>query len=143
MGNDKKQTRSREAAVGYGRPPVATQFKKGQSGNPRGRPPKAAGHRAIAARVLGEKQRLANQPKGVRVLFQALEIVVMTLKQVAAGGHAQAAALYMKVSDRFGRVDPEERKAGYLIVLERLTEEEWEALYAPKDDPPPFDQGPE
>ena len=25
-------------AVGYGRPPVSTRFRKGQSGNPRGRP---------------------------------------------------------------------------------------------------------
>ena len=28
----------RDYEVGYGRPPKATQFKKGQSGNPRGRP---------------------------------------------------------------------------------------------------------
>ncbi|MBL4544643.1 MAG: hypothetical protein JKP95_01895 [Oceanicaulis sp.] len=27
-----------EYEVGYGKPPKATQFKKGQSGNPRGRP---------------------------------------------------------------------------------------------------------
>ena len=28
------------AGGGYGRPPKASQFRKGQSGNPRGRPPK-------------------------------------------------------------------------------------------------------
>jgi hypothetical protein len=33
--------RSGDATVGYGRPPTATQFKKGQSGNPRGRPRKS------------------------------------------------------------------------------------------------------
>ena len=31
----------RDGNVGYGRPPEATRFKKGKSGNPRGRPPKA------------------------------------------------------------------------------------------------------
>ena len=33
------QTSPNQAAVGYGRPPVATRFRKGQSGNPAGRPP--------------------------------------------------------------------------------------------------------
>ena len=35
--------------VGYGRPPEATRFKKGKSGNPRGRPPKAKGSGGLAA----------------------------------------------------------------------------------------------
>jgi hypothetical protein len=38
------ETRSKSesyAPIGYGRPPAATQFKKGQSGNTPGRPPKA------------------------------------------------------------------------------------------------------
>lgn len=141
MDRETKQTTGSKAAVGYGRPPVATRFKNGQSGNPRGRPPNAAGHRSIAARVLGEKQRLSNQPRGARVLFQVLEVVVMTLKQMAASGHTQTTALYTKVSDRFGREDPTECKAGYLIVPEACaTVEEWEALYSPKDDPPPLDE---
>lgn len=36
----KPHTDNESYAVGYGKPPAATRFKKGQSGNPRGRPPK-------------------------------------------------------------------------------------------------------
>lgn len=41
--------------VGYGRPPKKTQFKPGQSGNPRGRPAGRQNFRTIFARVMGER----------------------------------------------------------------------------------------
>lgn len=126
----------RDYAVGYGRPPVETQFKKGQSGNPRGRPPKARGQVEIATKVLNEKHRLSGQPKGSRVLFKALELVIMMLKQVAAGGRAAAATLYTQFLDRYAPSASPQDEVGYLVVPERLTEEEWEARYSPKDDPP-------
>lgn len=123
-------------AVGYGRPPRATRFKKGQSGNPLGRPRKTKGQRAIAARVLGETQRLAGQPKGARVRFKTLEIVVMTMKQLGVAGHRAAATLYTDFIERYSRPAPPEHPVGYLVVPEVLTEEEWEARYTPNDDPP-------
>ena len=39
MNANAKQRPVPSYAVGYGRPPVQSQFRKGQSGNPRGRPP--------------------------------------------------------------------------------------------------------
>lgn len=123
-------------AVGYGRPPRATRFKKGQSGNPAGRPRKAKGQRAIAARVLGETQRLAGQPKGARVRFNTLEIVVMAMKQLAVSGPKAAATLYTTFIERYSRPASPEHPVGYLVVPEVLTEEEWEARYTPNDDPP-------
>jgi hypothetical protein len=126
----------RDEAVGYGRPPKASQFKKSQSGNPRGRPRKAPGRRAIAERVLGEIQRLSGQPRGARVRYATLEVIVMTLKQLSASGQARAAALYTRYVERYGRQDTSSRPVGYIILPERLTREEWEARYAPKDDPP-------
>jgi hypothetical protein len=124
------------AAVGYGRPPVATRFKKGQSGNPAGRPRQAKGLRAVAERVLGAVQRLAGQPKGARVRYSVLEVVVMTLKQRAAAGDPKAGAVYTDYVERYGRQEHAHREVGFLVVPERLTEEEWVARYAPKDDPP-------
>ena len=127
-----------EKGGGYKRPPKASQFKKGQSGNPRGRPKKARGYAAIAARVLGERQRLAGQPRGARVRYSTLEMIVMTLKQLTAAGHERAAKLYTRLSARFGTQETTGEPPGYLIVVERCTCEEWEALYSPKEEPPPF-----
>ena len=41
-----------EYAVGYGRPPVQTRFKPGQSGNPKGRPKGAKGLNTLARELL-------------------------------------------------------------------------------------------
>ncbi len=130
------ETKADDAAgVGYGRPPMASQFKKGQSGNPRGRPRKVPGRRAVAGRVLGELQRLTGQQKGSRVRFSALELLILTVKQMAAAGHAKATALYTGLTERYGHQETADRPVGYLVVPERLTEEEWEALYSPKETP--------
>ena len=122
--------------VGYGRPPQATQFKKGQSGNPLGRPRKPRGQATIAERVLGEVQRLSGQPKGARVRHTSLELIAMTLKQLTAAGNHRAAALYTRLTARFGRQPTENNQVGYLIVPAPITKEEWIARYAPKDEPP-------
>ena len=45
-------------------------------------------------------QRLSGQPKGARVRYTVLELVILTLKQLAAAGHAAAAALYTRYLDR-------------------------------------------
>src|SRR4051812_4337181 len=41
--------------VGYGRPPKATRFRKGQSGNPRGRPKGAQGLRSLLEAALAQQ----------------------------------------------------------------------------------------
>ena len=114
-----------DEAVGYGRPPKASQFKKGRSGNPGGRPPKTAGHRTIAARVLGEMQRLSGQSKGARLRYTTLEVIVMTLKQLTATGHAAASTLYMKCVARHGTQQEPDQPIGYIVLPEALTREEW------------------
>lgn len=130
------ESETQDEVVGYGRPPLATQFQKGQSGNPRGRPPKAKDRASIAAKVLFATQRLGGQPKGTRVRFTVLELVIQTLKQLAAAGHAAAAALYTRYLDRYAPSGGSQDRVGYLVVPEMLTEEEWEARYSPKDNPP-------
>ena len=92
--------------------------------------------RALIERVLGEKHRLNNQPKGERVLYTGLELIIMTVKQLAASGHQQATKLFTGLMEKYGRQDPINQEIGYLVVPERLTTEEWEAKYGPKDEPP-------
>jgi hypothetical protein len=50
-----KQIRKDEYEVGYGRPPVDTRFKKGKSGNPRGRPVGRINGKTMITRILSEK----------------------------------------------------------------------------------------
>ena len=45
----------RDYQVGYGKPPRHTRFKKGQSGNPRGRPPGAKNLPTLLSEALNER----------------------------------------------------------------------------------------
>lgn len=60
---------------------------KGQSGNPKGRPPQAPELRPLLARLLSEPS-----PEGV----QALEAIIRSLIEQAAGGNVKAAELILK-----------------------------------------------
>src|SRR5215472_9169066 len=60
-------------AVGYGRPPVHTRFKPGQSGNPRGRPKGHRNAKTIVAKVLDEPVIIREGDKTRRVSkFEAI-----------------------------------------------------------------------
>lgn len=53
--------------VGYGKPPKATRFQKGQSGNPKGRPKEARGFRASLQRELEAPVRIREGDREVRI----------------------------------------------------------------------------
>jgi hypothetical protein len=80
--------------VGYGRPPVATRFKPGQSGNRHGRPPKeqrAATHRQIRQDILGEMENITTvmidgRPEQVPMIV----LIVRQLMMRAAKGELRA-----------------------------------------------------
>ncbi len=58
---------TREFEVGYGKPPKATQFKKGRSGNPKGRPKGAKGVNASLKRELEAKITVREGSREVRI----------------------------------------------------------------------------
>jgi hypothetical protein len=86
--------------VGYGRPPKATQFKKGQSGNPRGRPKGSRPVGAVLQEILG--QRIAVTENGRTRRLPALEVMLRRLANDAMRSEPVALKLMLSLFDRYG-----------------------------------------
>lgn len=78
-------------AVGYGRPPRATRFRPGQSGNPRGRPARARVSRLVAS-ALEERVDVPDKNGEFKRLTK-LELAVTQLVNRAASGDRHATLL--------------------------------------------------
>jgi hypothetical protein len=89
-----------EQAVGYGRPPKATQFKKGQSGNPKGRPKGSRPVGAVLQEILG--QRISVTENGRTRRLPALEVMLRRLANDAMRSEPVALKLILSLFDRYG-----------------------------------------
>jgi hypothetical protein len=78
-----------EEGVGYGRPPVAGQFKPGRSGNPGGRPRKAVENIDVLA-ILGKPMPATVRRR--KTLRPHFELVTRSLASRAMAGEAPAIA---------------------------------------------------
>lgn len=137
MSNSKADKPEHEKGeVGYGKPPAEFRFQPGKSGNPGGRPKGANGRRATVKRVLMEKHRADPAGTGKPKQYPAIELVLILLKQLAASGDQRSFKAFTDLEKRFGPVDLDGKKVGYLVVPEQLTPEEWVAKYSPKEPPP-------
>jgi len=75
--------------VGYGRPPKHSQFKPGQSGNPRGRKPKTTALIEQSAGILSEPMRMRDKAGRTHTL-RMLEVSYLALCRKALGGDRSA-----------------------------------------------------
>jgi hypothetical protein len=94
---------SDEDAVGYGKPPAATRFRKGQSGNPRGRPKNR--HREIPHDVvLGQMVTIREDGRERRVT--AAEAFLLQLTRRGLAGDSAAARASLDAIERARAADP-------------------------------------
>ena len=77
--------------VGYGRPPKATQFKPGQSGNPKGRKRKPKSVPAQTQDIMQKKINITEGGRTKRLTFQ--EVILLRIANNAAKGDLKAASL--------------------------------------------------
>jgi len=70
--------------VGYGKPPMHTRFKKGESGNPKGRPKGSLNLATVLVRTL--RERVTVNEGGHRKTVTKLEAAVKQLANKAASG---------------------------------------------------------
>jgi hypothetical protein len=86
-------------AVGYGRPPLHSQFKPGQSGNPRGRPKGARSTQKILHDELHQKIKVVEG--GRRVSMTKLEYLIRKLVNGAMQKGPKEFDVLLKLMQRF------------------------------------------
>jgi hypothetical protein len=89
-----------EYEVGYGKPPKRTRFKKGQSGNPNGRPKGRKSIPSIIEEVFREKVKVKAKD-GSHYYISKLEAVLTQLTNQAAGGDTKAARTLFHILNMF------------------------------------------
>jgi len=90
-------------AVGYMRPPIHTRFKKGQSGNPRGRRREAPSVDAVAAEEL--QLSVSFTENGQRLKTNKLRLLFKQAVNRAIAGNFQPLVLALKILDTLERLN--------------------------------------
>jgi len=97
---DKSESVNGAERVGYGNPPKATRFKKGQSGNPRGRRKGTLNVATVLERALREK--VVINENGRRKTITKLEAVIKQMVNKGASGDLRSG---LQVIDRAGEAE--------------------------------------
>ena len=92
---------STDYEVGYKKPPKHTQFKKGQSGNPAGRPKDGRNVKMVLQDVAMEEITLSEN--GVPRKMSKKEALIRSLYARALAGDNQAARLLFKIDTQYQR----------------------------------------
>lgn len=111
---NRKYSGSADYSVGYRRPPKATQFAAGESGNPKGRP---KGSRTIGA-VLRDiiQQKIVVTENGKTQRIAALEVMLRRLVNDAMRSDAKAMKVLLTLVDRYAETTEAKVQLGELMA---------------------------
>jgi hypothetical protein len=116
------------SGVGYKRPPVNTRFRKGESGNRKGRPKGSRNLRALFERLMQETVRVRDGDKTRRI--STSDALSHVLLRGATRVEPGAIRVQMYVEEHTGLLDPPQeedgKRCGYLVVPMKLPPEEWQ-----------------
>jgi hypothetical protein len=101
-----------EGKVGYKRPPVKNQFRKGQSGNPRGRRKGQRNLGPVLAEVL--RQTVTVKQDGESERMSKGEALIRIFLTKANKGDSRAIKAVLELSEKIGRIQSAELKLGGL-----------------------------
>src|SRR3954452_17747212 len=87
-----------DSEVGYKRPPVASRFSKGESGNPRGRPRGQRNLASVLREVLGQTVTVKRGGKVGRM--SKAEAVIQLLLSQAHSGDARESKAVLELTDK-------------------------------------------
>ena len=96
--------------VGFMKPPKNTQFQRGKSGNPRGRPRKPKDINTILQQVLDRKVRLREGDRQITIR----DALIFKLRELTLQGDKRALALLRKIMDESDLATAEAQCSGEL-----------------------------
>lgn len=94
----------REYEIGYGKPPKATQFKVGQSGNPKGRPKGSMNAATLMQQIMAEPVSVVEKG-GREKTMPMLEVLLRRMVNKAATGDLKAIPMVLTLVEQ-GSSDP-------------------------------------
>jgi hypothetical protein len=112
----------RDYQVGYGKPPRHSQFKRGQSGNPRGRPAGSKNLATLVSEALDEPVIVAED--GGRRKISKREAIVKQLVNRSAKADLRATKILLDIVREIeGRIEPETVESSFSAADEKVIEQ--------------------
>jgi ribosomal protein L14E/L6E/L27E len=128
--DDGELRRSRPYPVGFGRPPRATQFQPGKSGNPKGRPKGSRSVAAIVQEILHQKVYVTEGDKTRRI--PRIEVAVRRLVNEAMKGDPRAMKQLLDIAQRYALSDEAVARTEDLSLEDQVILEDFLRQAAPK-----------
>jgi hypothetical protein len=119
--------------VGYGKPPRHTQFKRGQSGNPRGRPSGSKNLATLVTEALNEPVIIAED--GGRRRISKREAIIKQLVNRSAKADWRAITILLNIVREIeGRIEPETVESSFSTADDKVIEQMKARWHAKKGD---------